>query len=64
MGTGYQVWFECRDVVAPFEQVTGRADPSGSNGALLLPHSSGLLHNFVFAMGLDVVFEKQRRHRY
>jgi len=64
MGTGYQVWFEGRDVVAQLERVTGSADPSGASGALSPPHGSRLVQNFVFAIGLDVVFEKQRRRRY
>jgi hypothetical protein len=64
MGTGYQVWLEGRDVVAQLQRVSGSADPSGSNGVLVPAHGSRLLHNFVFAMGLDVVFEKQRRRRY
>jgi hypothetical protein len=64
MGTGYQVWFEGRDVLAQLDQVTGSADPSGATGALVPPHGSRLLQNFVFAIGLDVVFEKQRRRRY
>ena len=64
MGTGYQIWFEGRDVMAQLERVTGLADPTGSTGTLVPPHSSRLLHNFVFAIGLDVVFEKQRRRRY
>jgi hypothetical protein len=64
MGSGYQLWLEGRDVIAPFERVTGPADPGGSTGVLVPPHGSRLLHNFVFVMGLDVVFEKQRRRRY
>jgi hypothetical protein len=64
MGTGYQLWLEGRDVMAQLDQVTGLADPSGSAGVLIPPHGSRLLHNFVFVMGLDVVFEKQRRRRY
>ena len=64
MGTGYQLWIEGRDVMAPLDQVTGRADPSGSTGVLIPPQGNRLLHNFVFVMGLDVVFEKQRRKRY
>ena len=64
MGTGYQLWFEGRDVLAQLERVNGTADPSGSTGVLVPPHRSRLLSNFVFAMGLDVVFEKQRRRRY
>jgi hypothetical protein len=64
LGTGYQFWFEGRDVMAQLEQVTGAANPSGSSGALVPPHESRLLHNVVFVMGLDVVFEKQRRRRY
>jgi hypothetical protein len=64
MGTGYQLWFEGRDVVAQLDGVTGSADPSGSTGVLVPPYSSRLLHNFVFVMGLDVVFEKQRHRRY
>jgi hypothetical protein len=58
------VWLEGRDVVAQLQRVSGSADPSGSNGVLVPAHGSRLLHNFVFAMGLDVVFEKQRRRRY
>jgi hypothetical protein len=64
MGTGYQLWFEGRDVLAQLERVTGPADPSGSTGVLVPPYSGRLLHNFVFVMGLDVVFEKQRHRRY
>lgn len=64
MGTGYQLWLEGRDVMAQLEVVTGLADPSGATGALLPPHGSSLIHNFIFAIGLDVVFEKQRRRRY
>ena len=64
MGTGYQLWFEGRDILAPLEQATGLASPSGATGVLVPPHGSRLFHNFVFAIGLDVVFEKQRRRRY
>jgi hypothetical protein len=64
LGTGYQFWFEGRDVMAQLERVTGAADPSGASGALVPPHGSRLLHNVVLVMGLDVVFEKQRRRRY
>jgi hypothetical protein len=64
LGAGYQFWFEGRDGMAELERVTGPADPSGSTGVLIPPHGGSVLHNFVFAMGLDVVFEKQRRRRY
>jgi hypothetical protein len=64
MGTAYQLWFEGRDVVAPLTRVTGSADPNGSTGVLVPPRGSSLVQNFVFAIGLDVVFEKQRRRRY
>jgi hypothetical protein len=64
MGTGYQLWLEGRDVLAQIPIVTGLADPSGSAGVLFPPHGSSFVNNFVFAVGLDVVFEKQRRHRY
>lgn len=64
MGTGYQLWIEGRDVIAQFNLVGGPADPSGASGVLVPPYGSRLLHNFVFAMGLDVVFEKQRHRRY
>jgi hypothetical protein len=64
MGTGYQLWLEGRDVLAQIPIVTGTADPSGSGGVLVPPHGSAFINNFVFAIGLDVVFEKQRRRRY
>jgi Outer membrane protein beta-barrel domain len=64
MGTGYQLWLEGRDVIAQLDLVNGAADPSGASGVLVPPHGSRLLHNFILAVGLDVVFEKQRHHRY
>jgi hypothetical protein len=63
-GSGYQVWFEGRDVLAQLRLVTGGADPSGSSGVLVPPSGNQFVHNFVFVIGLDVVFEKQRRRRY
>lgn len=64
MGTGYQVWLEGRDVMAQIDLVSGPADPSGASGVLVPPHGSRLLQNFVFLVGLDVVFEKKRHRRY
>jgi hypothetical protein len=64
MGTGYQVWLEGRDVMAQIDLVSGPADPSGASGVLIPPHGSRLLHNFVFLVGLDVVFEQKRHRRY
>jgi len=63
-GAGYQVWFEGRDVLAQHRLVTGGADPSGATGVLYPPSGNQFVHNFVFVIGLDVVFEKQRRRRY
>lgn len=63
-GAGYQLWFEARDVMAQLRLVTGGADPSGPTGALFPPSGNTFVHNFVFVIGLDVVFEKQRHRRY
>ena len=63
-GTGYQVWFEARDVMTQLDRVNGQADPSDPSGSLFPPHTKHFFHNFVFAIGLDVVFEKQRGRRY
>lgn len=64
VGSAYQVWFEGRDVLVQLDRVTGPADPSDPSGKLFPPHSRHFFHNFVFAIGLDVVFEKQRGRRY
>ena len=63
-GTGYQVWMEGRDVLAQVGVVTGSADPSSPSGVLVPPSGTRFVHNYMFVIGLDVVFEKQRRRRY
>jgi hypothetical protein len=64
VGRAYQVWFEGRDIVAQLDRPSGLADPSSPSGTLYPPHGRQFFHNFVFAIGLDVVFEKQRGRRY
>ena len=63
-GRGYQLWLEGRDVIAMLDHVTGPADPTDPSGSLFPPHGSKFFHNFVLAMGLDVIFEQRRGHRY
>lgn len=63
-GTGYQVWLEGRDVLAQVGVVTGPADPSSPSGVLVPPSGTRFVHNYMLLIGLDVVFEKQRRRRY
>jgi hypothetical protein len=63
-GAGYQLWMEARDVLAQIPVVTGPADPSSASGVLVPPTGTRFLSNYVFLIGLDVVFEKQRRKRY
>jgi hypothetical protein len=63
-GAGYQLWMEARDVLAQIPVVTGPADPSSTSGVLVPPTGNRFVSNYVFLIGLDVVFEKQRRKRY
>jgi hypothetical protein len=62
LGTGYQLRFEGRDVIAQLDQVSGRADPS--SGTLALPHSGRFFHNFALTIALDVILQQSRRRRY
>ncbi len=65
LGTGYQLRFEGRDVMARLDRVTGPAtgtDPA--TGSLTPPHGGHFFHNLAFVVALDVIFEKRRGRRY
>jgi len=63
-GRGYELWLEGRDVIALLDRVSGPASPTDPTGTLFPPHGSRYFHNFVLALGLDVIFEQRRGHRY
>ena len=65
LGPGYQLRFEGRDVITPLQRITGPADPNDqTTGSLTPPRSAQWFHSLAFIVALDVVFEKQRGHRY
>jgi hypothetical protein len=65
LGTGYQLRFEGRDVIARMDAVTGLANPNDlSTSSLSPPHAERFYHNFAFTVAVDVVFEKRRGRRY
>lgn len=59
LSPGYQVRFELRDAILPLERLLGPANAGG-----LAPHETQVYHHVALVIGLDVVLEHQRGHRY
>jgi hypothetical protein len=59
LSPGYQIRFELRDAILPLERLVGPANISG-----LAPHETQVYHHLALVIGLDVVLEHQRGHRY
>lgn len=59
LSPGYQVRLEVRDAVLPLERLLGPANSSG-----IAPHQTKVYHEIGLVIGLDVVLEHRRGHRY
>lgn len=59
MSPGYQFRMELRDAVLPLERLIGPANDFGQ-----APHETKIYHHLGLTVGLDVVLEHRRGHRY
>ncbi|HYK11515.1 MAG TPA: hypothetical protein VEV39_12000 [Gemmatimonadales bacterium] len=59
MSPGYQFRMELRDAVVPLERLIGPANDFGQ-----APHETKIYHHLGLIVGLDVVLEHRRSHRY
>lgn len=59
LSPGYQVRLEVRDAVLPLERLVGPA-----NANAIAPHETKVYHEWGLILGLDVVLEHRRGHRY
>jgi hypothetical protein len=59
MSPGYQLRFELRDAILPLERLIGPANDFGQ-----APHETKIYHHIALTVGLDIVLEHRRSHRY
>lgn len=59
MSPGYQLRFELRDAILPLQRLLGPANDFGQ-----APHETKYYHHVAFTVGLDIVLEHRRGHRY
>lgn len=59
LSPGYQLRLELRDAVLPLERLVGPANDFGQ-----APHETKIYHHLGLIIGLDVVLEHRRSHRY
>jgi len=59
MSPGYQLRFELRDAILPLERLIGPANDFGQ-----APHDTKIYHHIALTVGLDIVLEHRRGHRY